>query len=219
MYLVSGCCLPCNFLFVVHYQRFNRNGLGLCDLLTASLNKLEAFSVLVLHHQPVCRWIWIGFNLKKKIPCYIAACKYFVYLHFFLWPTHQIWSRSLHFLTFLNHVHTHIHTCTYIHTHTPDRDPWKEGSACRGGRYLHDTQQTQETNIRALSGIWTHNSSSPATADLRLRPRGHRRRRVVLNTLWNHNLRMNETVIIIIIVIEGNDKGRDGCDKKTRKKT
>jgi hypothetical protein len=33
--------------------------------------------------------------------------------------------------------------------------------------------QTQETNIHALSGIRTHDPSNQAAADLRLRPRGH----------------------------------------------
>jgi hypothetical protein len=36
----------------------------------------------------------------------------------------------------------------------------KEWSACRRGRYLHNTQKTQETNILAPSGIRTPDSSS-----------------------------------------------------------
>ena len=39
--------------------------------------------------------------------------------------------------------HTHTHT----HTHTHDRTPLNEWSARRRYRYLHNTQQTQGTNI------------------------------------------------------------------------
>jgi len=48
----------------------------------------------------------------------------------------------------------------------------KEGSALRRDRYVHDTHQTQETNISALIGIQTRDSSNQATADLRLRRHG-----------------------------------------------
>jgi hypothetical protein len=41
-------------------------------------------------------------------------------------------------------------------------------------RYLYNTQQTQETNIHALSGIRTRDPSNQAAADTRLRPRGQR---------------------------------------------
>ena len=36
-----------------------------------------------------------------------------------------------------------------------------------------NTQHSQETNIHASGGIWTHDLSSRAAADLRLRQRGH----------------------------------------------
>ena len=41
-------------------------------------------------------------------------------------------------------------------------------------RYPHDTQQTQETDIHAISGIWTCSPSSRSASYLRLGPRGHR---------------------------------------------
>ena len=41
-------------------------------------------------------------------------------------------------------------------------------------RYLHDTQQTQETNIHALSGTRTRDPSNQAAADTDLRPHGQR---------------------------------------------
>jgi hypothetical protein len=60
--------------------------------------------------------------------------------------------------------------------HTLGRTPLNECSARRRGRYLHNTQQTQETNIHALSGIRTRDPSNRAAADIRLRKHGHRNR-------------------------------------------
>jgi len=45
------------------------------------------------------------------------------------------------------------HTIWHTNTHTAGRTPLYEWSARPRGRYTHDTQQTQETNIHALSGI------------------------------------------------------------------
>jgi hypothetical protein len=59
-------------------------------------------------------------------------------------------------------------------THTPGRTPLNEWSQRRRGRYLHNTQQTQEKNIIVLSGIWTRNPSDQAAVDLRLRQYDHR---------------------------------------------
>ena len=55
-------------------------------------------------------------------------------------------------------------------THTPGSTPLNERAPRRRGRYVHNTQQTQETKIHALSGIRTRDPSNQATADLRLRP-------------------------------------------------
>ena len=65
---------------------------------------------------------------------------------------------------------------TIRHTRTPGRTPLNEWSARRRGRYLHNTQQTHETNIHAPSGIQTRDPSKRTAADLRLRPHGHRDR-------------------------------------------
>jgi hypothetical protein len=81
------------------------------------------------------------------------------------------------------------HTIRHTHTHTPDRTPLKEWSALLRGRYLHNTQQTQETNIHGLIGIRTHNTSNRAVVDLRLRPHGHRDR-YMLQLYEINNLRM-----------------------------
>jgi len=52
--------------------------------------------------------------------------------------------------------HTHTHT----HTHTNGGTSLSHGSGRRRGRYLHNTQQTPETNIHALIGIQTREPSS-----------------------------------------------------------
>jgi hypothetical protein len=49
--------------------------------------------------------------------------------------------------------------------------PW---SAPRRCRYPHNSQQRQETNINALSGIRTRDPGNQEALDLRLGPRGHR---------------------------------------------
>lgn len=79
--------------------------------------------------------------------------------------------------------HTHIHTphtthhTTHIHTHhTPCRTPLYEQSARPKGRYLHNTQHTQTTNIHTLGWIQTRDPSNRAAACLRLRPHVHRDR-------------------------------------------
>jgi hypothetical protein len=51
---------------------------------------------------------------------------------------------------------------TIRHSHTLGRTPLNEWSVRRRGRYLHNTQQTQETNILTLSGIRTRNPSKRA---------------------------------------------------------
>jgi hypothetical protein len=56
------------------------------------------------------------------------------------------------------------------HTHTPSRTALNEWSARPRGRYLHNTQQTKEKNIHALSAIQTRDPSNQVATDLRLRP-------------------------------------------------
>jgi hypothetical protein len=57
--------------------------------------------------------------------------------------------------------------------HTPVRTPLNEWSARRRGRHLHNTQQTQQTNIQSVSGIQTRYPSNQAASDLRVRPHDH----------------------------------------------
>jgi hypothetical protein len=68
---------------------------------------------------------------------------------------------------------------SHTDTHTLGRTPLNEWSARRRGRYLHNTKQTQETNIHDFSGIRTRDPSNQAASDLRLRPQGHRDRRLL----------------------------------------
>ena len=66
------------------------------------------------------------------------------------------------FLMFLDHTERRSTVC---------RTPLDEWSARRRDLYL--TTHNTQTNIHAPAGIRTHDLSSRAAADLRLRPRGH----------------------------------------------
>jgi hypothetical protein len=52
-----------------------------------------------------------------------------------------------------NQAHTHTDTLSLSHTHTQCRNPLNEQPARRTGRYLHNTLQTQQTNMHDRSGI------------------------------------------------------------------
>jgi hypothetical protein len=65
-------------------------------------------------------------------------------------------------LRFLDHTHTHTHTALPCTSDQP---------VAQAATYT--TQQTQETNIHALSRICTHDSSNKAATDLHLRLCGH----------------------------------------------
>jgi hypothetical protein len=64
------------------------------------------------------------------------------------------WDQAASFFS-VSRSHTIRHTHTHTHTHTAGMTPLNEWSARHRRRYLNNTQQTQETNIHALSGIWT----------------------------------------------------------------
>jgi hypothetical protein len=71
--------------------------------------------------------------------------------------------------------------------HTPGRTPLNQWSACRRGRYPHNTQQTQETNIHALGRIRIRDPTNQAAADQRLRPHDHPDRPMdKFNFTYNH---------------------------------
>jgi len=73
------------------------------------------------------------------------------------------WARASSFTRFLDHTQRRT---------TVGRTPLDEWSARRRDLYL-TTQHSQQTDIHAPGGIWTHDLSRRAAADLRLRPRGH----------------------------------------------
>ena len=65
---------------------------------------------------------------------------------------------------------------TIRQTQTPGSTTLDEWSAHRRGRYLNNTQQTQESDIHALSDIRTRDPNNRVAADPRLWPHGHRDR-------------------------------------------
>jgi len=77
----------------------------------------------------------------------------------------------------VSRLHTHTHTYRERERERGSRTPLNEWSARRRGRYLHNTHNSQETNIHFLSGIRTRDPSSKAAADLRRRPHSHPDRR------------------------------------------
>ena len=75
---------------------------------------------------------------------------------------------------------------TIRHIHTLGRTPLNEWSARCRGRYLHNTQHTQEKNIFAFSRIRTRDPRNQAASGLRRRPHGHRDRhtRLCCTLIW-----------------------------------
>jgi len=64
------------------------------------------------------------------------------------------------------------------HTHTPGTTPVNEWAVRRRGSYLHKTQQTQDTNIHALTGIRTRDPSNETPSDPPLSSHGQGDREV-----------------------------------------
>ena len=88
-------------------------------------------------------------------------------LKLFLVRNSPLWAKASSFSRFLDHTQWSI---------TVSRTPLDEWSARRRNLYqtIHNTHNRQTS--MALGGIRTHNLSRRATADPRLRPRGHRDR-------------------------------------------
>ena len=70
----------------------------------------------------------------------------------------------------LNYEVPRSHKIEHTHTHTPGRTPLKGVSARHRGHYLHNTHQTQEKNIHAVTGIRTLDPSNRTAEDLPRRP-------------------------------------------------
>jgi len=78
----------------------------------------------------------------------------------------------------------HFRGFTIILRHiTLGRTPPNELSARRRDRYLHNTQQTQQTKIHSISGIRTRDPRQQAASYLRPRPQGHRDRQFYISVL------------------------------------
>jgi hypothetical protein len=123
----------------------------------------RTIQLFVIHHVQICT---SRFRIKGTL-----CTARFPDTSTFLWR----WSpnrASPRFEVFTSHNIRHRHR----HTHTHGRSPLNQWSARRRGSYLHNTQQMQETNIHAISGIWTRDTSKLVAADLRLRSHGHRER-------------------------------------------
>jgi hypothetical protein len=69
-------------------------------------------------------------------------------------------------------------------THTHSVDSSQVGDHRHRDRRLHNTQQTQQRNIHAFSGIRTPNLNSRVSEDIRLRPHGHRVRQCTIIVLY-----------------------------------
>ena len=118
--------------------------------------------------------IWI-----TMFVCTQTLTKYSLHIHDLPRPTMQLCWLFFFVAQQLNSDLGHPHcwgfwiTNTIRHTSHPAEllNVW---SASRRGRYLHNTQQTQETNIHAFSGIRTPDPSNSRAADRRLRSHGHR---------------------------------------------
>jgi hypothetical protein len=87
--------------------------------------------------------------------------------------TAHLWPRPSHCSGFCI---TQIHTAGWT--------TLTEWSARRRGRYLYNTQQTQEMNIHSLREIQTQDTRNQTAADLRLTTHGHQERLSAEYTLY-----------------------------------
>jgi len=109
-----------------------------------------------------CGWNWsCAFNT------------YLALLFFVIWRDRHQWTRATPFTRFLDHTHRRT---------TVGRNPLDGWSARRRDLYLttHNTHNRQNP-----CGIRTHDISRRATADLRLKPCGHRNRLLCIYFLYH----------------------------------
>ena len=90
--------------------------------------------------------------------------------------TARIWPRPppLKFLYHSSMTHKHTRTRAHTYTHKPGRTPLNEWSALRKDRYIHNTQQTQQTNIYSLAGIRSYDTGNQVDAHPWLRQKIYR---------------------------------------------
>ena len=115
--------------------------------------------VIIWYYCWYCNWPFRRRKYKLSGRCMAAILCILAYVCVSCCATDLIGPRPPHYWGFLiTHTHTYTHTAppfyTHTHTHThTHRTALNEWSARRRGRYLHNIQQTQQTNIHALSGI------------------------------------------------------------------
>ena len=73
-------------------------------------------------------------------------------------------SGQSHLIIDVSTSHAIRRTHARTHTHTHGRTPLNKGSARRRGRYLHNTQQTIETNIYVFKRMGTHDPNNQTYA-------------------------------------------------------
>jgi hypothetical protein len=102
----------------------------------------------------------VASNAYKDLPSVFNTSINFKYSNvFFCSATAKLGSRPPHcWDVYITQLDRQTHTHTGLHS----SERW---SVSRGNRYLHSTQQTQETNIHALSVIRTRNPSNRAAVD------------------------------------------------------
>jgi hypothetical protein len=101
--------------------------------------------------------------------------------HFFTIAQQPQWAKASSLLRIHDHIQTH---------HTGEDSSGRVIIPTQ--RPLPDNKQhSQETDIHASEGIWTHNPSKRTAADLRHRMHGH----------WNRQSHINSTKYIIIFYV------------------
>ena len=124
--------------------------------------------------------LWIKLIIKYCVSCWITDifqngtrsiqhqinyCS-----HYFFWRYSPNRYRLPCFLVYRSHKHRQ----------TISRSSMNEWSTRHRGRYLRNRQQTQMTDLHALSRIRTRDHSKEEAVNLRLRPHGHRYRFVYI---------------------------------------
>ena len=130
------------------------------------------------------RWEWKGWG-KPEVLWQNWVMGLFVF-----WCDCPQWAMASSFLRFLGHTQRRVTVC---------RTPLDEWSARRRDLYLttHNTHNKQTS--MPPGGIWTHDLSRRAAADLLLRPHGYWDRQYVLFT--NTNVQENYRYLLSVVCL------------------
>ena len=114
-----------------------------------------------------CNWV-----IGKEVPYFLKVTDFD---RLSLW--HDSLTRALapSFMRFLDLTRNRTRARMPTHTHSPipDKTPLSEWSSLRRRGYVHNTQETQETNLHVLTGIRTRDPKNLTVKNLSLRPHGH----------------------------------------------